>query len=222
MKHGPLANPLKEDETTEHRTQITDRSLGDTRFSSVLCDLSSVFHQFFNGLLGPRWWALVISGVILGSCGNARAQTFYKWTDDRGIVHFADQAPTGAKQVEERHLPALPALLVKLPEDGNAATPGATPGAEARVILETHEESHTGPSTIHVTGKVKNVGASAAETVTVAVSAVDGVQGTPCLQVETSANPSTLGAGESGSFETDIDSPCLRGDTPVVLNPSWK
>ena len=175
-----------------------------------------------HGPIGPRWWAVVISGAILGLCGNAGAQTFYKWTDDRGVVHFADQAPTGAKQVEERHLPAVPDLQVKLPEDGNAAIPGATPGAEGRVIIETHEESHSGPSTIHVTGRVKNVGPSAAENVSVAVSAVDSAQGTPCLQVETSANPSTLGAGESGSFETDIESPCLRGDTPVVLNPSWK
>jgi hypothetical protein len=157
----------------------------------------------------------------------AAAQTFYKWTDDQGIVHFADMPPPKGGHVEERQLPApQPA---EAPAAAEAAAPAA--GAEAptpvlaegpaRVILVSRQAPRTGPSSMHIFGEVKNVGGKDAQRVAVTVSSVDTTAGTPCLSEESAVAPSTLRPGESGKFDVDLDNPCLFGEPQVDVAPVW-
>lgn len=151
--------------------------------------------------------------------GVASAQTFYKWTDEQGLVHFSDVAPSNVKNVEERNLPAAPAAPEQ--EGGDSKTPGPT-GAEgpARVVIVSHHEPRTGPSAVHVSGEVKNVGGADASSVSVTVTAVDSTAGTPCLREEVGVTPSSLHPGETGNFDAEIDDPCLSGGTPIDISTS--
>ena len=171
-------------------------------------------------------------GLFLAACyGAAAAQTFYKWTDERGVVHFSDQAPLRSQGVEERHLPPPPASNSGEPDQqpasgeggGNAPATG-TPSAEgpARVVIVSHRSPRTGPSAMHILGEVKNVGGGDAQRVAVSISALDSTQGNPCLQDEIPVTPSTLRPGETGNFDSDIDSPCLFGDAKVDVGPLWE
>jgi hypothetical protein len=166
---------------------------------------------------------LILVGLALACWLRiAGAQTVYKWTDDNGTVHFSDVPPSNTKNFEERNLPPAPAA----PQDGGeksesveAKAPGASEGP-ARVVLVSQHVPRTGPSAVHVSGKVKNVGGSEARSVLVTVKAVDSTAGTPCLQEDVGVTPSTLRPGETGDFDADIDNPCLSGDTPVDITTS--
>jgi hypothetical protein len=174
-----------------------------------------------------------LTGCTLVACATvATAQTFYKWTDERGIVHFSDQPPQQAKGVEERNLPVPPTAgpdAVPVPQGPEGGPAGAAPGRSgaaaegpARVILVSRQAPRTGPSAVHVAGKVQNVGGTDAQRVGVTISAIDSAQGGPCLQDEVPVTPSTLHPGEIGSFDTDVDSPCLFGDANVDVGPKWE
>lgn len=178
--------------------------------------------------------AVAYGWLLAAWCATAAAQTFYKWTDDHGIVHFSDQAPLRAQGVEERHLPPP----VSAGEEGQQPAAGEGSGGEgggnapasgtpaatgpARVVVVSHRSPRTGPSAMHILGKVKNVGGGDAQRVAVSISAVDSNQGNPCLQDEVPVTPSTLHPGETGNFDTDIDSPCLFGDAKVDVGPIWE
>jgi hypothetical protein len=158
----------------------------------------------------------------------ATGQTFYKWTDDRGIVHFSDSPPENTKNVEER---SLPRPAPGRPEEDSQkepsekgpptdAKPSDASEGPAHVVLVSSRAPHTGPSAVHVSGEVKNVGGEDAHSVTVIVSAVDVTAGTPCLHTELGVNPSSLRPGETGNFDGNIDDPCLSGGTPVDITAS--
>ena len=167
--------------------------------------------------------SLILAGFGLLCCyGIATGQTFYKWTDDRGIVHFSDSPPVNTKNVEERSLPP-PAPGTSQAQEGSekgAPTDGKTPGTNegpAHVVLVSSRAPRTGPSAVHVSGEVKNVGGEDARSVAVIISAVDVTAGTPCLHEELNVAPSSLRPGETGNFDADIDDPCLSGGTPVDI-----
>jgi len=176
----------------------------------------------------------MLSVALVGWCAVAAAQTFYKWTDESGIVHFSDAPPPQVKGVEERNLPAPPKTSKEpAPSERGSANPEqarkesanpAAPAAEgpARVVIISRESPRIGPSTMHVLGEVRNVGAVDAQNVTVTISAVDSGQGNPCLNQQAAVTPSTLHAGETGKYDVDVDSPCLLGDTQVDLAPVWE
>lgn len=164
-----------------------------------------------------RW---VLAGcALLCWQGRAGAQTVYKWTDEQGTVHFADSPPVNTKNVEERNLPPPPAAPAN-----EQATPaaGKAAGAEgpARIVLIAKHAPRIGPTAVHVSGEVKNIGGADASDVSVTVTAVDSTAGTPCLHQEVSVTPSTLGPGETGSFDAEIDDPCLAGGTPLSIATS--
>ncbi len=73
---------------------------------------------------------------------------------------------------------------------------------------------------IHVSGEVKNVGGAEARGVSVTVTAVDSTAGTPCLHQDVNVTPSTLGPGETGNFDEEIEDPCLAGGTPLNIATS--
>jgi Domain of unknown function (DUF4124) len=166
-------------------------------------------------------WLTVAACGFVCWYGVASAQTFYKWSDDKGTVHFSDVPPVDAKNVEERNLPAPPAQANPEEETEKLAdkTPGASEGP-ARVVLVSRHAPRTGPTAVHVSGEVKNVGGADATGVSVTVTAVDITAGTPCLHEEVGVTPSTLRPGETGNFDTEIDNPCLAGGTPVDIATS--
>jgi len=179
-----------------------------------------------------RW---MLGVMVICISGAASAQTFYKWTDERGVVHFSDAPPpprTGG--VEERKLPPPSSQESALAESPGAAAASATepdaigkksaePGeGPAHVIIVSRQTPRTGPSTLHVLGEVKNVGGDDAHAVGVTITALDSSQGAPCLTQQVAVAPSTLRAGETGQFDIDVDSPCLLGEANVDVAPAWE
>lgn len=170
------------------------------------------------------WLTLAGCGIVFWG-GFANAQTFYKWTDDAGTVHFSDVPPANVKNVEERSLPPAPAAPANPPEGTSeeakeeAKAPAANEGP-ARVVLVSKHAPRTGPSGIHISGEVKNVGGAEARSVSIIVTAVDSTAGTPCLHQEVSVTPSTLRSGETGTFDAEINDPCLSGGTPIDIATS--
>jgi hypothetical protein len=167
--------------------------------------------------------------VMMVAASPAAAQTFYKWTDNRGVVHLSDLPPSRGQEVEERHLRVPPVVTRPESEDGEEAAADSDPEASAaagdgpaRVVMVSRKTPRTGPSMMHITGEVKNVGGKDAESVVVAVTALDSVQGNPCLDEEADVTPATLRPGQSGSFDLNLDSPCLFGNAKVDLQPVWE
>lgn len=174
-----------------------------------------------------RPWLWVSACTVVAWCSMAAAETYYKWTDDQGVVHFADMPPAQGA-AEERHLPGAPAVRSRAadatPAAAAAETPALVPGAEAgpaRVIVVSRQLPRTGPTSMHMLGEVKNVGGAEARRVAVTITAVDITAGTPCLDEEAAVTPSNLRPGESGNFDVDVDSPCLAGRANVDVTPVW-
>lgn len=179
----------------------------------------------------PRRRLLIIAGVLIACCTTSNAQTFYKWTDEHGVVHLADAPPPNPRGVEERNLPppppAEPGSAAGDGREAKAASGDTSPAdtsrkSPAQVIVVSHQVVRRGPSAAHVIGEVKNVGGENADAVEITLRTLDATQGTLCLNEQTTVNPSTLPPGEHGNFDADIDSPCLAGDTPVDVAPVWK
>jgi uncharacterized protein DUF4124 len=179
--------------------------------------------------MSEKGYWLLVTGLLACWCGLASAQTYYKWTDDHGVVHFSDAPPADPKGVEERHLaappvaeaPAKEAAVERAPEAQGKGAVAEPPVGPARVIVTSRKTPRTGPSALHVIGEVKNVGGADARRVAVTISAVDVTQGTPCLNEETTVEPSTLHPGDKGNFDVNVDSPCLFGDPSVDVAPVW-
>jgi hypothetical protein len=160
--------------------------------------------------------------AVMAWCSIAAAQTVYKWTDEHGVIHFADTPPSEAATVEERHLSGPPPAQVRAePAPEARAEKKDAPAGPARVIVASRKTPRVGPSELHVGGEVRNVGGADAERVVVTVSAVDSQQGNPCLSEEIVVKPPTLHPGDSGTFDADIDSPCLIGQSRVDIAPVW-
>jgi hypothetical protein len=190
--------------------------------------------------LAAAWCVRVfLACAAIGWAASGGAQTFYKWTDDHGVVHLSDSPPPRAQNVEERSLNVAPvvnqpgtaaddlgtasAAAAGRPDQAGAA--GSAPkGGEgpAKVVVVARNTPRTGPSTMHVSGEVKNVGGEPAKSVAVTVTAVDSTQGTSCLEDEAPVHPESLGPGEKGNFDINLDSPCLYGDTNVDLQAVWE
>jgi hypothetical protein len=174
-----------------------------------------------------RWWAA--GCALVAWCSIAAAQTVYKWTDEHGVIHFADSPPSEARKVEERHLPAPPASKASDDAPAEPRTPKSDalirrdPGAQppAQVILASRKTPRTGPSSLRIQGEVRNVGGTNAERVAVAISAVDSDDGSSCVKEEIGVSPPTLHPGETGSFDTDFDKPCLLGQPKIDIAPVW-
>ena len=168
---------------------------------------------------------VLITGLLAACCLTSQAQTVYKWTDERGVIHFADEAPPNV-HAEKRDLPPVPDRQrdsdeVKATEESAEKN---TPAGKrpARVVVVSHKVAHSSPTVAHVSGKVENAGGAEAAGVGVTLSVLDATQGNPCLDQQAEVNPSTLPPGESGDFEVDLDSPCLAGNSTVHVKPLWK
>ncbi|MFN8628328.1 MAG: DUF4124 domain-containing protein [Candidatus Binatia bacterium] len=163
---------------------------------------------------------MVVGAAVIG-CAAATAQTVYKWTDDRGVIHFADSPPPEARKVEERHLPGPPASQSGADVPAEVRTPRSDAQAPAQVIIASRMTPRTGPSSVHIQGEVRNVGGRDAARVAVTVVAADPHDGSSCVQEEIDVSPPTLRPGQTGSFETDVDNPCLLNQPSIDIAPVW-
>ncbi len=167
----------------------------------------------------------MLAGVLF-ACSIASAQTFYKWTDQQGIVHFSDARPPDTKGVEERRLPAQPAAEPAPPESDAAASAPADTSAgltgPARIVIVSQHTPRSGPSALHIFGEVRNVGGADARSVAVTISATDDTQGNSCLNEQAPVEPPTLHPGDTGSFNVEVDDPCLYGRPGVNVAPVWE
>jgi hypothetical protein len=170
--------------------------------------------------------------LAAGWATGAAAQTYFKWTDSQGVVHFSEAPPPPqTKGVEKLDMPGAPvrsravqpAPGATAPAGAPETPPGATAGtpAAARVVLTGRKTPRTGPAALQVSGEVKNVGGGNARDVTVTITVLDSSSGYECLRQEVPVAPATLGAGEVGTFDVDLDSPCLLGQPKLDLTPVW-
>jgi len=172
--------------------------------------------------------ALAVSVLAVVSRGGAA--DVYRWTDERGIVHFSDVPPPQAGKFTTESLPDAPPRAAA--SQGNAAPVGgaaagtataeATPNERANVVLESHDAVAVGPATQAFRGKVKNQGGSAAKDVAIAIVVSEPIQGAECLREVIDVEPSTLGPGDEGSFEAQFDNPCFHGPTTADLRAEWR
>jgi len=151
----------------------------------------------------------------------ASAQTYYKWTDERGTVHLSDQPPPRGK-AEERVLvpprPAAPEVVETPPRESTSEESGGP----AAITIEKREVTRLGPNSVRVTGELRNTGGSPAEGIAVVVKVNDAVQGNPCLEREIAPSTDRLAPREKASFEAELTDPCLFGDPPVELSVRWE
>jgi Domain of unknown function (DUF4124) len=172
--------------------------------------------------------ALLIAGMGLASRPIC-ADTVYRWTDARGVVHFSDVPPQGVRSQAET-LPDRPAPVVQPPSEPAAAEPLVPPASgeekdpsgPAQVVLTDQQAEPLGAAVRSFRGKVKNKGGVAARDVYVSVVVTEPVQGDECLREEIDVTPSTLAPGAEGSFEAAFESPCFHGETSANVQAAWR
>lgn len=172
---------------------------------------------------------LVAAGVWhWGRADAARAQTVYRWTDERGIVHFSHGPPPGGEFFEVRKMPRsrpreTPALSSAPAESEAAPAAPSSPrlGGEARVELVKSSARTVGPSTRLFEGTVRNGGGTEARNVVLLLTVTETQQGDECLRAEIDVTPSALPPGATGRFAAEFDNPCFFGDISVHLEPEW-
>jgi Domain of unknown function (DUF4124) len=157
------------------------------------------------------------------------AQTVYKWTDEGGVVHFSDVPPPAGQKYEERKGSAETSTGGEAPEGKQpAATPEAPGSAKeepfagpARVIVTRREAVKREAQERHLIGEVKNVGGEAASGVGVTARITDS-QGGDCGSEEVPVLPSTLDPGQTGNFDSTVNSPCFIEGGNVDVEAHWQ
>lgn len=177
--------------------------------------------------------------VVLFLANLASAQTVYRWEDERGVVHFSDAPPRGAKNVQSRNMPRVPKPAIRGTENSvpasepdaakdekdvetekPAGTAEGTPSS-ARVEVKKQDVNPFGDATSEFTGEVENVGGSRADDVFVVIDVTETNQGAHCLQEEVDVSPSSLEPGEKGSFSITLSNPCFYGPIATSVRPEW-
>jgi hypothetical protein len=164
--------------------------------------------------------------VALGAA-PALAGTVYKWTDERGVVHFGDMPPAkGSSEIMPEAPPPValpPQPKAAAPAEGAAAPSGdAAAVKEANVVITDRKAEAVAPAVQSFRGKVKNQGGTEARNVFVAIVVTEPVQGDECLRDEIEVDPSTLAPGAEGTFEAEFENPCFYGDVTAELSAEWR
>jgi hypothetical protein len=175
---------------------------------------------------------LALSLCCLGAVGTAKSQAVYKWTDERGVVHFSDTAPPkGDYQIRQLPPPDSPAEAPA--EEAATGGEGAAPPVQdakpepkrsgpALLKITEQDEEPVADSTHQYRGKVKNVGGAKASGVVVTIRVTDSNQGAECVDDEIEVRPSELAAGETGTYAAEFTNPCYFGPTSATLQPEWE
>jgi len=170
---------------------------------------------------------VAVAAFVLVALGgqSALGQTVYRWTDEQGVVHFADSPPPQRKDVQKQDMPrgvpiAAPEAAADAPPPAGGDAPRA--GGPAHIVLTKHEETGVAPAVQSFTGTVKNDGGAEATEVSVALRVVEPNSGDECIVAEIEVEPSTLAPGAKGTFDADFESPCFKGPTRAELNAVWR
>src|SRR5262245_5916721 len=139
-------------------------------------------------MLQTMWVAAALG--LIASAAVAQTGAIYKWTDERGIVHFGDVPPPNRPYTANEVAP--PATIP--PTADPAAAPGegtpaaaTTPGADdkkaaaksegpAKVVITKHDDTPFGDGGMHIAGEVKNEGGAEARSVGLKVRVVEPSQ----------------------------------------------
>jgi Domain of unknown function (DUF4124) len=176
---------------------------------------------------GAAVLALILQCV--STAEEAAAQPVYKWTDERGVVHFSDAPPATGTDFQIRDLPPPPPTPPE--ENGvenNAAQPAAagTPSSKnegpASVQITEQKEDAVGESAHEYRGEVKNVGGAKATGVVVLIQVTETNQGAECLNEQVEVQPPDLGPGETGTYSAQFSNPCYFGPTKSNIRPDWQ
>ena len=169
--------------------------------------------------------------------GIALAQSVYTWTDEKGVIHFADEAPPDVKNVEKRALEAPQPLIRDEQAEGTpgevieVATPVPEPTVQsgkivsegpARVVLTQRKAIPEGAETRHLIGEVKNIGGETATRVAIIIKVTDADQGSECVSGEVAIDPETLEPGQDGTYDDYVDTPCFLGNASIEITPIWR
>jgi hypothetical protein len=180
-----------------------------------------------------RGLCLVLT-MVVAAAAAAQTGSLYRWTDERGVVHFSDvPPPTGHKYTSEPLSAAPPVAVPPTAASGPppadaATTPGAsdTPAAKregpARVVIAKHQENPLGGPRQAFTGTVRNEGGAEAREVAVSIRVVEPNQGQECVDDEIAVDPTTLPPGASGTYDVEIENPCFHGPTQTELTVIWE
>jgi hypothetical protein len=167
-----------------------------------------------------------LAAAILLAPHGAGAATVYQWTDENGVVHFADGPPPNTKQFKTEELPDVPPPMAVPPAGGGGPETKSgdddTEKGPARVVLIDHQAVADGPTEQTFRGKVKNEGGAEAHDVAIAIVVSDQAQGDECLHDHIDVAPSTLPPGEEGTFEARFSSPCFHAPTNADLRAEWR
>lgn len=166
---------------------------------------------------------LALATALIG--GAAWAATVYRWTDEHGVVHFADVPPPNVETYSRERLPDAPPAPTRPPAPADSGAPAhaakapaaPVPKGPARVVIAAHEEVGVGDAVQSFTGKVRNEGGTDARNVSISVRVVEPSQGDECLREVIEVEPATLPPGATGTFEAEFDSPCFRWPTQADL-----
>ncbi len=196
--------------------------------------------------LSRRAGAVALLAALWLVASAARGQTVYRWTDERGVVHFSDSPPPAGTEVQVQNMPAVPAAPTSdggspddAPAPGLEATPAAAAAgaaAEGGATAQPGREKK-GPAQLEVrdeqvraqdggvrefSGAVKNVGGTTARDVVVVISVTEPVQGASCVREEVDVQPSVLKPGEVGSYSIELENPCFFGAINTEVTPDWR
>ncbi len=167
-----------------------------------------------------------LATTVLFAAHAIGAATLYRWTDEKGTVHFADAPPPNVRQFKAETLPDAPPTPVPPPEAGPAgeAKPAGAEAAEgpARVVLTDQQAEAVGAAVQSFSGKVKNEGGAEAHDVSVAIVVAEPTQGDECLRNRIDVAPSDLPPGAEGTFEAQFSNPCFYGPTQADLRVEWR
>jgi hypothetical protein len=173
--------------------------------------------------------ALIAAVVLVAGVYGAGAETVYKWTDEKGTVHFADVPPPHAGQYKSEDMPDAPPPAAAPAEatpaagaEGAKPADGSGPGGPARVVLTDHKAVQLGPTQEAYRGAVKNEGGVEARDVVISIVVTEPIQGAECLHDQIDVEPSTLPPGGVGTFEAEFDNPCYHGPTEAALQAEWR
>ena len=176
-----------------------------------------------------RTCLLALTAVLLVAGRVPGQDTVYRWTDEKGTVHFADVPAPHVNHFTTEALPEVPPARAAAADTApDAAAGGVTPAADeslkgqAHVVLKDKQALAVGPSAQAFRGTVKNEGSAEARDVYVALVVTEPVQGAECLRNEIDVEPSMLGPGQEGSFGAEFDNPCFHGPTDADLRVEWR
>jgi hypothetical protein len=172
-----------------------------------------------------KWLSVTIALGLLASAA-VQAQ-IYRWTDERGVVHFAQAPPPSATGVvlwsARAPVARPPAAAVPVPPGDGGTRPSPPPlSARARVELLRHKTSRLNAKLQDFSGAVKNSGDRTATDVAVIVSVRDDQTTGNCFETRIPVTPSRLAPGEEGTFSGQHTDPCFFGDIHVDMQPRWR